>query len=134
MTTKEHRGYVIVDRPVHINGLDQVIDFVEAGLKDYLIVQVPAGRTTRLSLTRWFCRNAPNSKYLKVNGHWDRDTWVLAFDSLATRRKFTHLLCMKHAHLTLWRGNDPAAFIDEASRVLELAKIDGRVEGARHGR
>jgi len=131
MTTKEHRGYVIVDRPVHISGLDKVIDFVESGLTDFVVVQIPVGRAYGQAVTRWFQRHSPNSRYLRVSGHWGRNTWLLAFDKPSTRRAFNAFLHTGHQHFTVWQGDDPAAFIDEASRVLELSRIDGRVEGAR---
>lgn len=134
MTTKEHRGYVIVDRPVHVNGLDRVIDFVDAGLAEFAVVQLPQGLRSRQALTRWFTRNAPTSRYLKVTGHWGRDTWLVAFPDVRTLREFRAFLHTGHQHFIVWQGNDAATFIDEASRVLELAKIDGRVEGARNGR
>ncbi|WP_145152762.1 hypothetical protein [Pseudomonas oryzihabitans] len=129
--TAMYRGFVIVDRPIHTNGLDRVIDFVESGLTDFAIVQIPAGTNHRQAITRWFQRNSPNSKYLKVCGHWGRDSWLLAFDNATTRRAFNSFLHSQRQHFITWQGNDAATFIDEASRVLELSRIDGRVEGAR---
>lgn len=131
MTTKVHRGHVVIDRPVHINGLDRVIDFVESGLTDFAIVQIPAGVRHRQAITRWFQRNSPTSHYLKVCGHWGRDTWLIAFDSATARRAFNSFLHSQRQHFITWQGTDAATFIDEASRVLELSRIDGRVEGAR---
>ncbi len=131
--TTIYRGFVIVDRPIHTNGLDKVIDFVESGLTDFAIVQIPAGTNHRQAATRWFQRNSPNSHYLKVCGHWGRDTWLLAFDKPSTRRAFNSFLHSQRQHFITWQGNDSATFIDEASRVLELSRIDGRVEGARGG-
>lgn len=131
MTTKVHRGHVIIDRPVHINGLDRVIDFVESGLTDFAIVQIPAGTNHRQAITRWFQRNSPSSQYLKVCGHWGRDSWLLAFDKPSTRRALNVFLHSQRQHFITWQGADAATFIDEASRVLELSRIDGRVEGAR---
>lgn len=134
MTTKVHRGYVIIDRPVHTSGLDRVINFVESGLTDFAIVQTPAGTNHRQAITRWFSRNSPSSKYLKVCGHWGRDTWLLAFDKPSTRRAFNVFLHSQRQHFITWQGVDAATFIDEASRVLELSRIAGRVEGARDTR
>lgn len=133
MTTKVHRGHVVIDRPIHTNGLDRVIDFVESGLTEYAVVQIPSGTRHRQAITRWFTRNSQNSRYLKVCGHWGRDTWLLAFDKPSTRRAFNVFLHNQRQHFITWQGNNAAVFIDEASRVLELSRIAGRVEGARHG-
>lgn len=131
--TKLHRGFVIVDRPIHSNGLNRVIDFVESGLTDFMVVQVPAGKLHRMAITRWFQRNSPQSKYLKVNGHWGRDTWILAFPNVHTAKEFRAFLHNKRQAFVSWQGNSSATFVDEAARTLELTKISGRVEGGRRG-
>lgn len=133
MTTKEHRGHVVIDRPVHTHGLDKVINFVESGLSEFAIVQIPSGIRHRQAITRWFQRNSPQSRYLRVGGHWGRDSWLVAFDKRGTRHLFTDFLHSYRQHFIAWQGNDAAVFIDEASRVLELSRIDGRIDGARNG-
>lgn len=133
MTTKVHRGHVVIDRPVHTNGLDKVINFVESGLNDFAIVQIPSGIRHRQAIGRWFQRNSSKSRYLRVSGHWGRDTWLLAFDKRETRQVFNDFLHSYRQHYTVWQGNNSGTFIDEASRVLELSRIDGRVDGARNG-
>lgn len=135
--TKMYRGFVIVDRPIHTNGLDQVIDFTRSGLTDYLIVQIPAGINNRQAITRWVSRNAPTSRYLKVTGHWGRDTWLIACPDAKTLREFRAFLHLKRPHHVVWSGSNATTFVEESSRVLEVARIDGRVDGPRgvnHGR
>ena len=132
--TKMYRGFVIVDRPIHTNGLDQVIDFTRSGLTDYLIVQIPAGINNRQAITRWFSRNAPASRYLKVTGHWGRDTWLVALPDVKTLKEFHAFLHLKRPHHVVWSGGNATAFVEESSRVLELSRVNGRVEGARDAR
>lgn len=131
--TKIYRGFVIVDRPIHTDGLDKIIDFTRAGLTAYLIVQVPAGVNSRQALTRWITRNSPESKYLKVSGYWGRDTWLFAFPDASTKGEFNSFLHNKRRHFVIWQGSDPVTFVNEGSRILERARISGRVEGARNG-
>ncbi|MGP0147626.1 hypothetical protein [Pseudomonas oryzihabitans] len=130
MITKTLRGFEVVDLPCNQNALGILLDIAHSdpAPTHFAIVQLKATTNARQAMTRWRHRNAPSSSLIRVSGRLGVDSWLLAFPAQGEWKAFNTFLHTKHPHAVLWRGDNLAAFVLEASRQLTLGVVGARYD------